>query len=110
MGKAGTQPLKVDEAGLAIAHHDVLRLEIAVDKHARKRGEAGCDFLSGPVAEQIDDGTIDLEETFQAVLKKVVLLPEVKLGVKFLLKSEHSAQWRRWACGCKRNAWSSALW
>ena len=33
-------PLEVDEISLAIAHDDVLRLEIAMDQHRRKSPEA----------------------------------------------------------------------
>ena len=84
--------MEIDEKSFAIFDHDVLRLEIAMQQDTRERGEfRRYIFESGAVAVGVDDGGVHLEPAAKAVFKKIILLPEIKLCVKFLLKLQAGA-------------------
>src|SRR4029077_12561335 len=84
LSEAWTHSLKIDEIGLAVAHQNILRLEIAMDQYPRTLRQILSDFLQGrQCRDVVDAGFIDSETTAEAILEKVVLLPTIERGVKF---------------------------
>src|SRR4029434_5776763 len=86
-GEPGPHTLKVDEASGSLFDDDILRLKIAMNEHARERGESFGDLMQArPFALILDHAGLQLENATQAILEKVVLLPTVKVGTEFGLK------------------------
>src|SRR5437870_8186163 len=82
--QTGSHSLEIDQVRLAVAHNDVLRLEIAMDQKARQLAEPVRDFIQrGQRAEPRHRFIVDLEIAAEAVFEKITLLPGVKRGVKF---------------------------
>src|SRR5262249_12457010 len=79
-GKTGAHSLKVDQVRLTVPDDDILRLKIAMHQDSRERCQAICYFMQCRQGCQLRElPFFDFEQSAEAILKKVILFPQVKL-------------------------------
>ena len=101
--------LEVDQPGLFVLNNNILRLEVAVDEHARKGGESRGDLMHpGKLQYLRTADSFESEMGAQTVVKEILLLPQVELLAEFAFEPKTRGRRSRVAAMCSLLAWKSA--